>query len=161
MLETLYLYKVRITVRLKASVLPEGFTIRFEGRKRAIAFDEPHWEVMGEILPTTRAKIEATMKAYCENGPENLPPQRFKFELQYSASGKKTRIEAFKGRHVRFYGSCGNLGGRPVFLVTESDTAKKSDAADQKKLKAAGKRAHNLLHSQSGKRKPKSNQRRR
>lgn len=137
-------------------MLPKGFTIRFEGRQRAIAFDEAQWNVMGEILPETRVKIEAVMNAYCEYGPMNIPPQRFKFEMQHSAGGKKTRVEAFKGRHVRFYGACGHLGGRPVFLVTASDTAKKSDAADPKKLKAAGTRAHELLHSDPAKPKRKS-----
>jgi len=91
------------------------------------------------------------MIAYCNNGPENLPPQRFKFEIQYPSSGKMTRVEAFKTRHVRFYGSCGSLGGRPVFLVTASDIAKKTDAADQKILQAAGKLAHELLYGFTGK----------
>jgi hypothetical protein len=127
-------------------VLPKGFKIRFEGSKRAIAFDAAQWAIMSEILPGARVKLEATMRAYCELGPENLPPQRFKFELQHSFAGKMTRVEAFKTRHVRFYGSCGSLGGRPVFLVTASDISKKTDAADQKILKAAGKRAHELLH---------------
>lgn len=86
------------------------------------------------------------MKAYCESGPQNIPPQRFKFEMQHEQSGKMTRIEAFKARHVRIYGACGSLGGRPVFLVTGVDTSKKDDAADQKILKAAGKLAHNLIH---------------
>lgn len=127
-------------------MLPEGFEIKFEGRKRAVAFDSTQWTNVGKIQPGARAKIEATMRTYCELGPENLPPQRFKFEMQYEQDGKKTRVEVFKARHVRFYGSCGSLGGRPVFLVTGSDLSKKDDAADQKILKAAGKRAHELLH---------------
>lgn len=130
-------------------MLPKGYKIRFEGSRRAIAFDEAQWEVMNEILPETRIKMRATMQAYCDLGPENLPPQRFKFEIQYEEAGKKTRIEAFKGRHVRFYGACGSLGGRPVFLVTGSDSSKKTDAADQKKLKSAGKIAHDLFHDSS------------
>ena len=99
------------------------------------------------------------MKAYCEYGPENLPPQRFKFDQQHSEAGKKPRIEAFKGRHVRFYGACGNLGGRPVFLITGSDTAKKSNAANQSILKAAGKRAHSLFHPVAGTKQKKKTKR--
>jgi len=131
---------------LKVSVLPTGFQIRFEGVKRAIAFKDAQWEVMGKIQPNARAKLEATMKAYCDRGPQDIPPQRFKFELQYEHAGKKTRLEAFKARHVRVYGACGSLGGRPVFLVTGMDTSKKDDAADQKILQAAGKSAHKVLH---------------
>jgi hypothetical protein len=131
---------------LKVSVLPAGFKIRFEGVKRAIAFKDAQWEIMGKIQPTARARIEATMKAYCQSGPENIPPQRFKFEKQFEHGGKKTRVEAFKARHVRIYGACGGLGGRPIFLVTGTDTSKKTDAADQKKLRAAGQLAHELIH---------------
>ena len=90
------------------------------------------------------------MKAYCERGPQDLPPGRFKFEQQYEQAGKKTRVEVFKARHVRFYGSCASLGGRPIFLVTASDTAKKTDAADPRILKAAGKLAHKLIHERNG-----------
>ena len=150
----LYLYiKSESCNELKANVLPQGFKIRFEGRNRAIAFDEAQWTQMSKILPAARAKVEASMRAYCENGPQNLPPQRFKFEIQYSNSGKMTRVEVFKARHVRFYGSCGNLGGRPVFLVTASDLSKKTDDADPAILQAAGKRAHELLHAANGKKK--------
>lgn len=131
-------------------MLPTGFQIRFQGAKRAIAFRDAQWEIMSKIQANARAKIEATMKAYCESGPQNIPPQRFKFEMQYEHSGKMTRIEAFKARHVRFYGACGGLGGRPVFLVTGTDTSKKDDAADQKILKAAGKLAHKLIHNNDG-----------
>lgn len=130
-------------------MLPEGYQIRFEGVKRAIAFEDAQWEIMNRIQPSARAKIEVTMKAYCDRGPQNIPPNRFKFEFQYENSGKKTRIEAFKARHVRIYGACGGLGGRPVFLVTGSDTAKKDDNADQKILQAAGKLAHRLIHENS------------
>lgn len=133
-------------------MLPSGFKIRFEGKKRAVAFDTAAWAEMSKILPDARAKIEAIMRAYCDHGPENLPPKRFKFETQFAKDGKKTRVEAFKARHVRFYGSCGKLGDRPVFLVTGYDTAKKTDAADQKILKAAGNRAHELLHGNTRKR---------
>lgn len=131
-------------------MLPTGYQIRFEGVKRAIAFKDAQWEVMTRIQPSARAKIEATMRAYCECGPQNIPPQRFKFEEQYEHSGKMTRIEVFKARQVRIYGACGSLGGRPVFLVTGYDTAKKDDAADQKILKAAGKLAHKLIHEKQG-----------
>jgi hypothetical protein len=129
------------------AVLPTGFQIRFEGSKRAIAARDEHWKVMGEILPTAKAKLEATMRAYCDRGPQDLPPGRFKFEEQYEHGGKMARVEAFKTRHVRIYGACGHLGGRPVFLITGTDVAKKTDAADQKKLKAAGKLAHDLIHA--------------
>jgi hypothetical protein len=128
-------------------VLPTGFQIRLEGSKRAIAATEEHWKVMAEILPKARAKIEATMRAYCDRGPQDLPPDRFKFEEQYESGGKMTRIEAFKARHVRIYGACGHLGGRPVFLITGTDAAKKTEAADQKILRAAGKLAHQLIHA--------------
>lgn len=127
-------------------MLPTGFKIRFEGVKRAVAFQDAQWEIMGQIQPKARAKLEATMNAYCASGPENIPPQRFKFEMQHEQAGKMTRIEAFKTRHVRIYGACGSLGGRPVFLVTGTDVSKKADAADQKLLKAAGKLAHKLIH---------------
>jgi hypothetical protein len=143
----LYLYiKLESASGLKATVLPSGYTIRFEGRERAVAFDDDLWAEMSTILPEARAKIESIMRAYCELGPENLPPNRFKFQIQHSKDGKKTRIEEFKARHVRFYGACGRLGGRPVFLVTASDLAKKNDAANSRILKAAGNRAHELFH---------------
>ena len=90
-------------------MLPPGFQIRFEGVKRAIAFKDAHWEIMNSTQPSARAKIEATMRAYCERGPQHIPPQRFKFEEQYEHGGKKTRMEAFKARHVRIYGACGAL----------------------------------------------------
>ena len=131
-------------------MLPTGFQIRFEGVKRAIAFQNAHWEIMRKIQPNARAKLEVTMRAYCERGPQDIPPQRFKFEMQFEHAGKKTRIEVFKARHVRIYGACGSLGGRPVFLVTGTDASKKDDAADQKILKAAGKLAHRLIHESNG-----------
>lgn len=132
-------------------MLPKGFKIRFQGAKRAIAFDDSQWSVMDNILPSARAKIEAIMKAYCELGPENLPPKRFKFEMQFEQGGKMTRIEVFKTRHTRFYGACGSLGGRPIFLITQSDTSKKRDSADQKTLRSAGQRAHELFHGRGKK----------
>ena len=131
-------------------MLPSGFKIRFEGAKRAVAFNDAHWEVMQSIKESARAQIEVAMKAYCDRGPQDLPPQRFKFQFQYEHSGKMSRIEEFKARHVRFYGACASLGGRPVFLVTGADAAKKTDAADQKILKAAGKLAHSLIHEGNG-----------
>lgn len=131
-------------------MLPQGFQIRFQGTKRAIAFSDAHWRIMETIQPNARAKVEATMRAYCDRGPQDMPPQRFKFETQYEQSGKMTRIEVFKARHVRFYGACGRLGSRPVFLVTGVDTAKKDDAADQRILRAAGKLAHKLIHENGG-----------
>lgn len=131
-------------------MLPTGFQIRFEGVKRAVAFRGAEWEVMGKIQPNARAKIEATMRAYCEWGPQDIPPQKFKFEFHHEQAGKKTRIEAFKARHVRMYGACGSLGGQPVFLVTGADTSKKDDVADQKILKAAGRLAHKLIHESDG-----------
>ena len=70
------------------SVLPTGYQIRFEGVKRAIAFQNAHWEIMHQIQPNARAKVEATMKAYCERGPQDIPPQRFKFEMQYEQRRK-------------------------------------------------------------------------
>jgi len=131
-------------------VLPTGYNIKFTGVKRAIAFNDNHWEIMDRIQLKARVKIEATMKAYCDSGPENIPPQRFKFEMQYDHAGKMTRIEAFKARHVRFYGACAGFDGKPIFLVTGADVSKKKDEADQKKLNAAGKLAHELIHGSTG-----------
>lgn len=127
-------------------MLPKGFKIRFSGTLRAIAFDDRNWKAMQGILPQTRVKIEATMKAYCNMGPQNLPPQRFKFEEHFERGGQKVRVEVFKGTNVRFYGVCASLGGTPVFMVTGNDTAKKSNTADQKILRAAGKRGHDIVH---------------
>ena len=82
-------------------LLPDTYTIRFEGGARAVAFKNSYWKMMTkDILPKARAQLEATMMAYCKVGPDDIPPQKFKFEMHYELAGKKVRVEAFKTRHV-------------------------------------------------------------
>lgn len=89
------------------------------------------------------------MKAWCRCGPRDLPPKKFKFETQYQKDRKNTRIEAFKGWQVRFFGTTVEVDGKPMFLVTGADLSKKRTKGDQDILKAAGKAAHDLVHSKS------------
>lgn len=89
------------------------------------------------------------MNAWSKHGPQHLPPQKFKFEKQYEKGGKNARIEVFKTRHVRLYGTTVQIDGKPMFLITGIDTAKKTNRADDDILEAAGKAAHALIHTAS------------
>lgn len=86
------------------------------------------------------------MMAWTRHGPADLPPQKFKFETQYKKNNKNARVDVFKGWQVRLYGTTMQIDSKPMFLVTGIDVAKKKDEADQKKLEAAGKAAHELVH---------------
>jgi len=135
-------------------LMPDGYTIRFPrkdgpaGVHGLIAFKEKHWKAfLSDVLPEARSKLQATMNAWCKFGPQNLPPQKFKFEKQYEKGGKSARIEVFKTRHVRLYGTAVQVDGKPAFLITGIDTAKKTDRADDDILTAAGKAAHGLIYT--------------
>ena len=135
-------------------LMPDGYTIRFPGKDGppgahgSIAFKEKHWKIFqNDLLHEARSKLQATMGAWCRRGPQDLPPQKFKFEQQFEKGGKKTRIEVFKTRHVRFYGTTTDVDGKPMFLVTGVDVAKKTDQADRDILDAAGKAAHELIYN--------------
>ena len=139
--------------------LPTAYTVRLSGKLRRIAFEDQLWEVFSEdIEPTARAKLQATMQAYCDRGPMLLPKTRFRFEGHFEKRGKKVRTEAFKTRHVRIYGSAASIkeikgsGNEiPTFLVTAMDVAKKSDKPNPEIVKSAGKKAFELIHSSGAK----------
>lgn len=133
--------------------LPAGYTIRFPnqggppGAYGSVAFTEKHWKVLQkDMIPKSRAQLHVAMQAWCAQGPRNLPETRFRFEGSYESGGKRIRLEAFKGWSVRLYGSVSQVDGRPVFLVTGFDDAKKDREADLDILKAAAKAAHKLIH---------------
>ncbi len=139
---------------------PPGYIIRFPkegdpvGKHGSIAFKDKEWKAFQkDVIPQTRAKLEVTMKAWTKDGPANLPPQKFTFELQYEKGGKNARIDAFKGWQVRIYGTTMQVDAKPMFLVTGIDVAKKQDKADPAKLNAAGDAAHNILHASSNRQK--------
>jgi hypothetical protein len=132
---------------------PETYTIRFPetdgapGDHGSIAMKDKDWKVFQkEVGMEGRVQIEAAMRAWCRFGPANIPDKRFKFETRYESGGKGVRIDAFKGRHVRLYGATVEVDGKPMFLVTGRDMSKKTNAADQELLKAAGKTAFKLIH---------------
>jgi hypothetical protein len=131
---------------------PQGYTVRFpkEGEEAAfygrIAFTQKHWKVLQKMDPHHRSQVESAMKAWAARGPVKLPPQRFRFEYQFERAGKQVRLEAFKGWSVRFYGAVKEVEGKPMFLVTGYDDAKKDNDADRDLMKAAAKAAHRLIH---------------
>ncbi|GHH16152.1 hypothetical protein GCM10008023_19830 [Sphingomonas glacialis] len=105
------------------------------------------------MIPETRAKLQVTMTAWTKTGPKDLPPQKFTFEIQYEKNGKNARIDAFKGWQVRLYGTTMQVDQKPMFIVTGIDVAKKQNKADPKKLDAAGKAAHDIIHASSDRQK--------
>ena len=134
---------------------PAGYTIRFPkvdgpaGQHGAVAFMEKHWKLFQkETAIETRAQMHATMRAWCERGPKDLPRTKFKFQETYERNGRNVRVEAFKGWQVRLYGAVTQIDGKPMFLVTGVDISKKTDKADKERLKAAGKAAHQLIHGE-------------
>jgi hypothetical protein len=81
-----------------------------------------------------RARCQKWMQFYCDDGHELLDKTKFRFEGKHHSGGKtglKVSIWAFKAGQLRAYG--GVVAGNH-FIVTEVDTAKKQDAADQKML---------------------------
>ena len=107
-----------------------GYTKRFPRQGSAaneIAMRDKEWKVFDSgIDQQAKARLEASFESYCEYGPENLPDSLFKFVGQHQHGGVKVRIEEFKAWGVRMFGLRGDDGGQPTFLVTGSDTAKKS-----------------------------------
>lgn len=138
---------------------PQGHTIRFPkeggppGEHGSVAFNDKEWKLFQEANPKGRAQVEAVMRAWCRFGPKDLPNAKFRFEKHFQKGGKSARIDAFKGWQVRFYGTTAQIGGKPMFLVTGSDTAKKRDPADQATLDAAGRAALGLLNTSNDRQK--------
>lgn len=133
---------------------PVGYTIRFPreggppGNHGSVAIKDKDWKLfLKEANPRGRAQIEAVMKAWCRFGPKDLPNSKFRFEKHYQKGGKNVRIDAFKGHQVRFYGMTTEVDGKPMFLVTGGDFAKKRDPADQEALESAGKAALGLMNT--------------
>lgn len=128
--------------------LPAGYKVRKKGTYGVVAATGKHWDIIRkDVLPQARAVIEASLEAWASKGPGDFPEQRFKFEKQYKHAGKMVRVEAFKARHVRVYGAVAQFDGKATFLITAIDTAKKQYEADQNLLNAAGKKAHELIHT--------------
>lgn len=131
---------------------PEGYTIRFPaeggpaGKHGSVAFDDKLWKSFGKAPEKGKAQIEAIMKMWCRFGPSDLPESKFKFQDRYEKGGKGVRIDEFKGWQVRFYGTTVEVDGKPMFLVTGADLAKKRTRADPDILNAAGKAAYNLVY---------------
>ncbi len=133
-------------------LIPSGYIIRFPreggppGDHGSVAIKDKDWKLLlKEANPKGRAQIEAVMRAWCRFGPKDLPISKFRFELHYQKGGKSVRVDAFKGHQVRLYGTTTQVDGKPMFLVTGSDFAKKQTAADQETLEAAGKAALGLI----------------
>ena len=131
---------------------PPGYTIRFPKQGSApakhgsIAFKDKHWKVFQAVNQEARAQVASVMRAWCDRGPIDIPHTKFKFQQWYERHGRKVRIDTFKGHQVRFYGATTQIDGKPMFLVTGCDTAKKDHDADDEILKAAGKAAFQLIH---------------
>lgn len=131
---------------------PEGYTIRFPreggppGEHGSVAIKDKDWKTfLKEANTQGRAQIEAVMRNWCRFGPRDFPESKFRFELHYQKGGKSVRIDAFKGRQVRFYGFTTEIDGKPMFLVTGSDFSKKRNPADPDTLESAGKAALHIL----------------
>ena len=139
---------------------PSGYSIRFPreggppGDHGSVAIKDKDWTLfLKETNLKGRAQIEAVMKAWCRFGPKDLPNSKFRFEKHYQKGGKNVRIDAFKGHQVRFYGTTTEVDGKPMFLVTGSDFAKKQNPADQDTLDAAGKAALGLINTSNDRQK--------
>lgn len=139
---------------------PNGYTIRFPredgppGEHGSVAIKDKDWKMfLKEANPKGRAQIEAVMKAWCRFGPKDLPEKKFRFEEHFKKGGKNVRIDAFKGHQVRFYGMTVQVDGKPMFLVTGGDYAKKRDPANRGALKSAGESAFGLLNTSNDRQK--------
>jgi len=110
-----------------------------------IAMRDKEWKVFDAgVDPQAKARLEASFEVYCEHGPEALPSTLFKSVGQHQHEGLKVRLEEFKAWGVRFFGLRGDDTGKPTFLVTGSDTAKKSTEtrkANRIAMDTAGKEA--------------------
>lgn len=129
-----------------------GYMVRFPrkgagtGQVRQVAMRDKEWKVFDqEILALSKARLEATMKAYCASGPIGLPGSLFKFLEHYETQGLKVRLEEFKAKGVRLFGFCALAGKVPTFFITGSDTDKKRRKANQTLVDLAGKEAVRLL----------------
>lgn len=132
---------------------PQGHTVRFPkeggppGEHGSVAFDGKAWKAfLKEISQDDRATVQAAMLRWCRFGPSHLPQERFKFMSRYEKGGASVRVDGFKGRQARFYGTTAQVDGKPMFLVTGVDPAKKQNTADPAILKAAGKAAFDITN---------------
>ncbi len=134
---------------------PNNYPIRFAGAYGRVAIDDDIWEIYeNELVDKARAKLEAVMEMYCEEGPHFIPETRFGFEGRYLKSGKSIRREAFKTRQVRLYGAAAETFddenesrvSHTTFIITAVDTAKKSMKAKSRILDIAGEKAFDLIH---------------
>ena len=129
-------------------LIPPGYTIRFPadggpaGEHGSVAFDDQTWKDFGNVDRKERAKLEATMKRWCQDGPANLPTARFKNQTAFKKAGKSVTVSVFKAHQVRFYGGVVQVDGQPVFLIIASDTSKKQDKANQALLKFTAEVLH-------------------
>lgn len=135
-------------------LIPTGYAIRFPkaggpaGDHGSVAVNDKDWKsFLKEANIKGRAQIEAVMKTWCKSGPKNLPDSKFRFEKHYEKGGKSVRIDAFKGYQVRLYGTTVQVDGKPMFLVTGTDFAKKKNAVTHEFLDAVGKTALGLINT--------------
>ena len=94
-----------------------------------------------------RAGLEDLLLRYRDHGPAGLPRTKLNGQEGWFPSEKapgKVRLQAFKPWQLRAYGFCTQFRGRPTFFITGVDCSKKSDKANQAKLKAAGTEAYRV-----------------
>lgn len=99
-----------------------------------------------------RWRLERAMEAYARDGPLYMPVGIFRSsEGRHplkDGSGKDVQIQAFAhiAGAIRIYGACVTYQGKPHFLATEIDNAKKQRKANQAKLARSARYVGELLN---------------
>lgn len=110
------------------------------GQRFAVALTKDVAKSFKNANAKARGRITRNMEIFAIEGRLGLPSGAIRHEGSFPMGGRKggkCPILAFRGRQVRIYGSTATIEDRSVFIGTEIDLTKKSDAADQALLKRA------------------------
>jgi hypothetical protein len=96
---------------------------------------------MTKLNAKQRAKIEAMSKMYCQmERPEDIPSEKLnRNEGRHKVEEKEYRLQAFKNKQARVYGTEGSIRAKRTFFASCA-AVKKTNKADPNELERAASR---------------------
>ena len=93
--------------------------VRFEGARWDVVMCESEWGRFRNDIPyRAYFRLAALLRAFCEDGGEDLPRRSFRWLSRDPADPKGARQGAFEAHGVAIYGRHGITHGRNRFYVT-------------------------------------------
>lgn len=128
------------------SILLPDYTLIAENGERRVVVREKLKKVQAKVDDQHRLTIRNWMRFWVNDGPQDIPPEKFKFQQRFNQNGfKPVVISAFKSYQARYYGFSRVVDGKMTFFVTAIDPAKKDDKANDEVLERASREAFRVL----------------